>query len=122
MGFGGLLTYSAYGFTGGPALLSTTPKQITPAPTFLNGVLTQVNPTSNSHDCFLLYYDALSANVIVGTTIPKLIVPVVGGSYANVQYPKVIEFATALTVAMVMTSPTGSTAPTTSFGVDTYFS
>lgn len=115
---GGVQPYSAYGFTGGNALLTTTKTQLNSAPVYITGAMSQQNGCTN--DCFLLCYDALAADVTVGTTIPKYVITIQKSLSLNFQPVKVLQFITALTVAMVMTDPKGTTAPSTPFGIDIY--
>lgn len=115
---GGVQPYSAYGFTGGNALLTNTKVQLNAAPVYITGAMAQKNGSSG--DCFLLCYDALAADVTVGTTIPKYVIPITVSAALNFQPTKVLQFITALTVAMVMTDPKGTTAPSVPFGIDIY--
>lgn len=118
MGFGGVTAYGAWGFSGGPALLNATKRQISTASIFITGAMSAQNASTG--DCYLLIYDALAANVTVGTTIPKFIIPIMKNTALNFQPSKVLEMSNALTVAMVMTDPKGTTDPSAPFGIDIY--
>lgn len=50
-------------------------------------------------EVYVKLYNATAANVVVGTTTPKMTIPVPAGSAANMAFPPGIKFDTAITIA-----------------------
>lgn len=107
--------------------LTNTDVQVAVAPAYglkLTGF--NVINTANTADTYLKFYDALSANVTVGTTTPVMVLHIPGGgsivelARANAEH---YIFTTAMTIAAVTTlADSGSTAPTTAIYVELYYS
>lgn len=117
---GGQSVFSAQGlYTGsaGKALVSSSPVTIKSSAGTLSSLIT--NKNTNANDCFVLLYNTTSPTV--GTTVPLTTIPVPSGGYYALQLSEVVEFSTAISVAIVMTSAVGSLAPTTPFGIDVYY-
>lgn len=66
----------------------------------------------NTSVVFLNIYNALAANVTVGTTLPIWTISIPAGASRSDYLPNSMNLSTAFTVAAVMTTSTGSTAPT----------
>lgn len=110
-------SFSAYGFSGGNALLNNTVVNIQAGPTTISVIESAKN--TNGTDCYLLIYNAKAANVVVGTTVPARIIPILAGTKYSQEFAAGgMFFASAVSVAMVMTTATGNTTVTTPFGVD----
>ena len=101
---------------GGTALVSNTAIAVKGGAGAYFGIRTAKN--TNATDCYVLVYNVASGSVTVGTTVPTLTIPVPAGGYWEEKDIKGENFSTAMSVAVVMTTPTGSTAPTTAFGFD----
>lgn len=69
---------------------------------------------------FLQFYDALAADVTVGTTPAKLTVKIPTSSIRDVLFRKPVKFTTAITVACTTTA-TGNTDPTNGDNVNVFY-
>ena len=112
-------TYSAYGFSGGAALFTNSAVDINLGSTDIISINSDINP--NGTTCYLLLYNAKAANVVVGTTVPFMVIPIKNSASFQQTWDTGLTFLTSLSGAMVMTTVTGTTVPTTKFGVDVYF-
>ena len=61
---------------------------------------------------YLQLYDALAADVTVGTTVPTHSIPIPAGAIYDVQLVQAMQFDVGLTIAMT-TTPGGAVAPGT---------
>lgn len=59
---------------------------------------------------YVHFYDATAASVTVGTTTPRLTIPIPASGASNIAFHNVMTFSTALTVAAT-TNPDGTGAP-----------
>ncbi len=110
-------SYSAYGFSGGPTCPTNSVKDVQAGPTTITVIETAKNTAAS--DCYLLLFNAKAANVTLGTTIPARIIPILAGTKYSQEFAVGgMYFTSALSIAMVMSTVTGTTAPTTPFGVD----
>jgi len=66
----------------------------------------------NSATAYVQIFDALAADVTVGTTTPDYVIPVLGNSGTVDDYIPSLRFKTGVTYACT-TTPTGNTDPTT---------
>lgn len=72
----------------------------------------------NGVTAWVILYNTAAASVTVGTTNPKMVLGIPAGAAANVEFGKGIPFTNAgFSVAAVMTSAAGNTAPTTALDV-----
>ncbi len=108
---GGASIYSAFGSASGvAAITASTARQIKAGATNLYG-MNLVNNLSSS-DTYLSFYDALAADVAVGTTAPKFAVWIPAGGGWEEKFPDEVKisFAIGLTIS-ASTSPNGTPAP-----------
>lgn len=76
----------------------------------------------NSVACWILFYNVAAASVTVGTTNPKCVYWIPAGAAANIEISKGIPFSNnGWSIAAVMTTAGGTTAPTTPLEVMVYF-
>jgi hypothetical protein len=63
---------------------------------------------------YVKFYDATVADTVVGTTVPRLVIPIPGGSASNIAWETPLPFYSAITIAAT-TGPTtadvGAPAP-----------
>lgn len=67
----------------------------------------------NAVACYVPIYNVAAASVTVGTTNPAMILTIPATSAANLELTNGLQFGTAMSVAAVMTTAGGNTAPTT---------
>ena len=99
--------------------VTATKEELTPSGAYL-GYIEVHNP--NANQVFLQLFDALSANVTLGTTVPTLSILVPAGTGVDDGmraeiFPRPPLFRTGIMYA-VTTTATGSTAPTTACRVN----
>ena len=110
-------TYTAFGFTGGTAIPTNSVKDVQAGPTIVTVIESAKNTCAS--DCYLLLFNAKAINVTLGTSIPARVIPILAATKYSQEFSSGgMFFGTALSVAMVMGTVTGTTAPTTPFGVD----
>lgn len=97
--------------------LSNTDVEVKGSAGFLHGYHFY-NP--NSTVAFVQIYNALAANVTVGTTTPDLTFAVVPLGGVDMVFPVPIGFSTAITIAAT-TTITGGTAPSTGLLTDIFY-
>lgn len=87
--------------------ISETAVEVVAGPVLLFNIL---GYNSNGAASFIQFFDALEADVTVGTTAPKFVIPLPpGGGYSDV-YVCPESFRTAMTIAVTSTA-TGAGAP-----------
>lgn len=97
--------------------LAATKVQVQAGP---NGIMwLNVDNTANTAKSFLQLFDALSANVTVGSTVPTITIVIPGSSAYDTAFTNdtKLDFATGLTIAATTTA-TGSSAPVSSVGIN----
>ncbi len=73
----------------------------------------------NAVVCYVNFYNATSPSV--GTTSPLMLLAIPPAAAANLELAMGIAFGTAITVAAVMTTAGGTTAPTTSLEANFWY-
>lgn len=86
--------------------------------TYLHKIIVE-NP--NGAKAYVQLFDALAADVTVGTTVPDYVVPVLAGAGTVDDYIPGILFTKGVTYACT-TTPTGSTDPTTGLVLSAIYS
>lgn len=73
-------------------------------------------------EVYVKVYNATTATVVVGTTVPDLTIPVPAGSAANVEYTNGIAFSTAITAAATtLVADNDATAPAANQVIANFF-
>lgn len=88
--------------------VAATKTTIKDAPTLLHG-LKLLNITATSGICYLQFFDALAANVTVGTTPPTFCIRLKGDESLPMHFEKPVQFLKGCTIA-ACTTATGSAA------------
>jgi hypothetical protein len=87
-------------------------------PSFLFKIIVE-NP--NTAKAYVQLFDALAADVTVGTTVPNYVIPVFANSGTVDDYAVPMKFKNGITYACT-TTPTGSTDPTAGLVLSANFS
>jgi hypothetical protein len=75
----------------------------------------------NTVTAWVIIYNVAAASVTVGTTTPQIVKGIPAGSAANAEFGNGITFTTAMSIAAVMTTAGGNTAPTTALDVMIFY-